>query len=210
MTLATKPAAADPITVLPAAPDRWPDIEELFARTPCWCQYWRLSAGEYGRIPKGQSHDDVVAERRDDLRSLLDRPAPPGVIAYLDDLIVGWCGFGPRRTMERLVRSRTIPAVDDLPVWSIVCFLVRPGYRRRGVGRALLDGAIDCARSHGAPALEAYPIDPAGRRVNVSFAYVGTMHMFEQAGFRRVIETAARSAGLSRWLMRLELSLAGN
>ena len=28
----------------------------------------------------------------------------------------------------------------------------------------------------------------------------------EQAGFRRVAETAARSAGLPRWLMRLELT----
>jgi len=30
--------------------------------------------------------------------------------------------------------------------------------------------------------------------------------MFERAGFRRVLETAARSAGLPRWLMRLELA----
>jgi GNAT superfamily N-acetyltransferase len=107
--------------------------------------------------------------------------------------------------MERLVRSRTIPLVDDRPVWSVVCFLVRTGYRRKGVAQALLQGAIDCAREHGAPALEAYPIDPEGRRVSTSLAYVGTTAMFERAGFRRVVETSARSAGLPRWLMRLEL-----
>jgi hypothetical protein len=67
---------------------------------------------------------------------------------------------------------------------------------------------IEYARARGAPALEAYPVDPGGRRIDVTFAYVGTVPMFEKAGFRRVVETAARSAGLPRWLMRLELAAA--
>jgi GNAT superfamily N-acetyltransferase len=62
--------------------------------------------------------------------------------------------------MRRLERSRTIPRIDDLPVWSIVCFDVRPGYRRRGIATALLSGAIDYARAHGAIGVEAYPTDP--------------------------------------------------
>jgi hypothetical protein len=48
-------------------------------------------------------------------------------------------------------------------------------------------------------------VDPAGARVNTSFAYVGTVSMFEAAGFRRVVETSAHSAGLPRWLMRRDL-----
>jgi GNAT superfamily N-acetyltransferase len=193
--------------VVPAAPDRWPDIEELFSQTtPCWCQYWRVSAGEYGRISKGELHDRVLAVRRDALRAQLERSTPPGVLAYVGGQIAGWCGFGPRPEMERLVRSRTIPAVDDRPVWSIVCFLVRAGFRRRGVAHALLRGVIECAREHGAPALEAYPVDSGGKRIDAAFAYAGTIAMFEQEGFQRVIETSARSAGLPRWLVRLELT----
>jgi GNAT superfamily N-acetyltransferase len=195
-----------PITVFPATLERWDDIAEFFAGTPCLCQYWRMSSSAYGHIPKGQTRQGMLADRRQALRDQVARAMPPGVIAYLDGRIVGWCGFGPRSEMERLVRSRTIPALDDLPVWSIVCFLVRPGYRRRGVGRALLRGAIECAHQHGAPALEAYPVDPAGGRIDTAFAYVGTISMFEREGFRRVIETSARSAGLPRWLMRLELA----
>ncbi len=195
----------NPVTVLTATPERWDDISELFAGTPCLCQYWRMSSSAYGHIPKGQTREGQLAERRQALRTQLARATPPGVIAYLDDRIVGWCGFGLRAEMERLVRSRTIPQVDDLPVWSIVCFLVRPGYRRRGIARALLRGAIECARSRGAPALEAYPVDPVGRRIDTAFAFVGTASMFEHEGFQRVVETSARSAGLPRWLMRLEL-----
>jgi GNAT superfamily N-acetyltransferase len=107
--------------------------------------------------------------------------------------------------MPRLMRSRTIPLVDDVAVWSIGCFVVRTGYRRRGVARALLDGAVEYARSMGAPAVEAYPIDPGPARVSTSFAFVGFTSTFEAAGFRRVVLTEAHSAGLPRWLMRLDL-----
>jgi GNAT superfamily N-acetyltransferase len=193
------------ITVWPAAPERWPDLETLFENIPCWCQYWRLSASAYGRRDKAELAE-WVAERRQGLRAQLERPTPPGVIAYVAGQPAGWCGFGPRPEMERLVRSRTIPAVDDRPVWAIVCFIVRTSFRRRGVARALLDGAIACAREHGAPALEAYPVDPGGKRISTAFAYVGTLSMFEKAGFERVVETAARSAGLPRVLVRLELA----
>jgi len=95
-------------------------------------------------------------------------------------------------------------------VWSIVCFLVRPGYRRIGVARALLRGAIEWARSHGAPALEALPVDlseqPGGKRIHTSDAYVGHHRYVEGEGFVRVMETSARSGGLTRWLVRLDLS----
>jgi GNAT superfamily N-acetyltransferase len=110
--------------------------------------------------------------------------------------------------MRRLERSRTIPKVDDLPVWSVVCFSVRVGYRRRGVARALLAAAIDYARANGAAGLEAYPTDPAGTRRDAAFSYTGFTGMFEDAGFRRVIETASHADRLPRWLMRLDLEPA--
>jgi GNAT superfamily N-acetyltransferase len=104
--------------------------------------------------------------------------------------------------MGRLLRSRTIPAVDDRPVWSVTCFVVRPGFRRRGIARALLAGAIGYATEQSVPALEAYPVDPEGARIDSTFAYVGTVPMFEAAGFERVTITAARSDHRPRWLMR--------
>lgn len=203
--MTAKPLNRGSIQVLPATSEHWPGIENFFTGSACWCQYWRLSAGAYGRVSRDQ-HPRYNVERSKAMRSQLDRPTPPGVIAYMDGQVIGWCGIGPRSEMERLVRSRTIPAVDDLPVWSIVCFLVRSGYRRRGVAQALLRGAIECARAHGAPALESYPVDPGVKRINTAFAYVGTTAMFEREGFQRVIETSAHSAGLPRWLMRLDLT----
>jgi ribosomal protein S18 acetylase RimI-like enzyme len=163
----------------------------------CLCQYWRLSSGDYSRTD-GEA-------RRELLRGQLADDPPAGMVAYLGDEPVGWLGFGVRQQLERLVRSRTIPAVDDRPVWSVVCMTVRVGYRRRGIGRALLDGLIAHARRRGAAILEAYPVDTRGVRIHGSAAYVGVASTFEAAGFRRVVVTDARSDHLPRVLMRLEL-----
>lgn len=91
----------------------------------------------------------------------------------------------------------------------IGCFRIRVGYRRRGVARALLAGVIEAAQAAGAPGVEAYPIDPGGRRVDVTFAFVGLLSTFEAAGFRRVLTTGARSAGLPRHLVRLDFETPG-
>jgi GNAT superfamily N-acetyltransferase len=192
--------AFDAIRILPAIPDRWADVEELLGgdgERGCWCQAWR------GRDAMAR---EAGESRRDTLRRQVTAGStPPGYLAYVDDVAAGWVGVAVRTETPRLVRSRTIPAIDDLPVWSIGCFLIRVGYRRRGVATALLDGVVEAARQAGAPGIEAYPINPDGRRVDVGFAFVGIASMFDAAGFRRVLETGARSAGLPRLLMRLDL-----
>jgi ribosomal protein S18 acetylase RimI-like enzyme len=138
------------ISVQPATPDRWNDVDALFAGQGgrgCWCQYWRQSSTEYGKAVLGSGERNLR-------RQVREGPAP-GVLAYMEGIPVGWLGFWPREKMERLVRSSTIPKVDDVPVWAIVCFMVRTGYRRKGVAEALLRGAIAHARAAGVPVLEA-------------------------------------------------------
>jgi GNAT superfamily N-acetyltransferase len=187
------------IEVVPATPDRWPDVVTILGGNGdrgCWCQAPRGRAIGYGKAQPG--------ERRETLRRQVDEDPPPGMLAYVDGEVAGWCGFGPRPNLPRLAHSRTIPAIDDRAVWSILCFNVRVGYRRRGVAAALLAGVVDYARRSGAPGVEAYPIDPEGGRVDTGFGYVGVTPMFEKAGFRRVLETAAHSDRRVRWLMRLD------
>ena len=191
------------VEVYPATPDRFDDAATILrpksdVAGACWCLSYRLSSGENNKL----FGDDRPAF----LRELLGRRPAPGVIGYLDGQPVGWCGVGPRADVARLRRSRTIPQVDDRPVWSVFCFVVRPGFRRRGITRALLDGAVAYARRSGAPAIEGYPVDPQGRRIHQAAAYVGMIGTFEDAGFERVVKTTSVTDHAPRWLVRLDLS----
>lgn len=152
---------------------------------------------------------------RDSRVDALDRPAfmaqacasdpGPGVLAYVDDEVAGWCSVAPRSSYRRLVHSRTLPLIDERDPWSTVCFVVRPAYRRTGLMKVLLAGAVEHAATHGAEVIEGYPVDVGDERVDVISGYVGTTRLFEAAGFARVIETTGHSGGRVRWLMRREL-----
>jgi len=90
-------------------------------------------------------------------------------------------------------------------VWSIVCVVVRGGHRRQGVVGHLLEGAVAHAAAHGAPAVEAYPVDPVGR-MDTTMAFVGTRSMFERAGFAVIGTTDAVASKMPRLVMRRTLA----
>lgn len=184
--------------IVPATVDRFEHVSELLGssgETGCWCQAWRGLDAK--KLSGGKSRPELLREQ-------MAQHPPPGFVAYLDGLPVGWVGVGVRTETPRLMNSRTIPLIDEQPVWAVGCFRIRPGYRRRGIATALLKAVIDEARQSGAPGIEAYPIDPQGHRVDSGFAFVGIASMFDAAGFRRVLVTKGHSAGLPRLLVRLD------
>ncbi len=185
----------------PVTPDRFEDFADVVNRTRrvdhCWCLSHRLTTAEIERLGDGS--------RERAMRRLCEGDHPPGVVTYRDGEPVGWCNIGPRAEITRLARSRLIRPVDELPVWSIVCVVVRAGHRREGVTAPLLEGAVAYAASHGAPAVEAYPVDPPGR-MDVTMSFVGTKSMFERAGFRVLGTTDAVASGMPRLVMRRDLS----
>jgi GNAT superfamily N-acetyltransferase len=81
---------------------------------------------------------------------------------------------------------------EDPGVWWITCFAVDSHHRRSGVGSALLKGAVEFARDHGATAVEGHPVDVArlsAARVGGSAVFTGTVAMFAAAGFTEVGRT---------------------
>lgn len=162
----------------------------------CFCLSYRIGSKENVAL-KGHARADRV-------RELCREDPPPGVIAYLDDEPVGWAALHPRRHTS-FARNRLIPQIDDLGVWSLWCFRVRPGHRKQGISHALIDGAVAYAEQRGAPAIEGYPVDNGGEKVNLTMAYVGTRALFESAGFVKAAETGSVLDGFPRVLMRFDL-----
>lgn len=169
----------------------------------CWCLSYRIPA-KLNRELRGPARGEYVAE-------LCRRGPPLGVLAYqvgegdeAREEPVGWAAVAPRADTS-FARNRKIPYVDDLPVWSLWCVRVRPGYRKRGISHQLIAGAVEFARAQGAPAIEAYPLDNGDARVDLTMAYPGLRENFARAGFVHAADTTSVLAGHPRVLMRRDL-----
>ncbi len=181
----------------PLAVENWSDFEALFGANGacggCWCMWFRLTNREF-ETSKG-------AQNRSAMRRLVERGEQTGIVAYEGDRPVGWVSLAPRGDFGRLGRSRILKPVDDVPVWSVVCFYIAREARRRGLSVALLEAAADHARAAGASVLEGYPVEPRSGSVPDVFAYYGLASAFEKAGFS---ECARRSE--TRPIMRRSLA----
>jgi GNAT superfamily N-acetyltransferase len=162
----------------------------------CWCLSYRIPSKENLEL-RGPARGERVEQ-------LVQEDPPPGVLAYDGDEVVGWAAVHPRADTN-FARNRKIPRLDDLAVWSLWCVRVRPGHRGTGIAHHLIDGAVQFARAHGAPAVEGYPVDNDGKKVDPTMAYVGTQQLFERAGFVKAADTDSVINGFPRVLMRLHL-----
>jgi GNAT superfamily N-acetyltransferase len=178
--------------IVPLTPDLWPAFEDLFGKqgpcSRCWCMYWRIGPG-YRRQAAEANKTSFYEVVRDG--------TPPGLLAMSGNEAVGWCQLTPRDALPWIDRVEKLRRVDDSPVWSISCFYIRKGHRRRGVSASLIEAAIQGAKKAGAPVLEAYPLDAALTR---STSFTGYVSTFLKAGFKIVARHVA-----SQPVMRLEL-----
>jgi GNAT superfamily N-acetyltransferase len=182
--------AHEKLAIHPLTPARWPALEDLFSEkgacNGCWCMYWRIG-NAYRRRPQ--------EENKRDFRHVVKQGPPPGLLAFEGDLAVGWCQLTRRDVLPWL--DRAWQRIDDVPVWSISCFYVRKGHRRRGITSALIQAAVEAAKRAGAPAIEAYPLDGD---LSPSASGTGYASTFARAGFKTVAHRIP-----SRPIMRLNL-----
>jgi GNAT superfamily N-acetyltransferase len=192
------------IRVAPLTTDTWADAEVVFGTKGdpafCWCQFFRMQQAEWKASTRAGNRQALLEETR--------RDRPPGVIAYLDREPVGWLALGPRTAYPRVTGNTRLGQtaagndLDDPSVWAVTCFVVRVGFRRKGIAAALLAAAPDFARSHGAKVLEGHPVDVRHKPGKPSSAelYHGVATTFEAAGYTEVGRT-----GATRPIMRLQL-----
>lgn len=166
---------AGPMECVPLTPDRFPDMETVFGERGvarrCFCMYWRRPDGGF----------DDERDNRDRFADIAEQGPPPGLLGYVHGDPRGWVQVGPRAEFPTLGRSRLLKPVDGAEPWTINCFVVRAGERRRGIGKGLLAAAIEYARSRGAEIIEAYPVD--GHRESTVDYFTGTLAMFAEHGF---------------------------
>lgn len=179
----------------------WDDVRTVFGTrgdpARCWCQFFKTDAAAW-KQQGAAAFEGALCEQVDAARA--SHSAGPGVLAYLGGSEpgsgseswepVGWAAVEPRSAYPLILRGRAIAGsidpvdgADAASVWAITCFVVRVGFRRRGVAGALLSGAVAEARRGGARVVEAYPVDTAGEKISSADLYHGPLSAFLAAGF---------------------------
>lgn len=192
---------APEVTIRPATPERWEHVEAVFRdcadASRCWCAYWYLPNREF-KAGWGEGNRHVLRDR-----ILAGRQ--PGVLAYAGGRPAGWAGIAPRAEFDRLRRSKPLAPVDEpvegRPVWALNCFVIAKAFRRQGLMRLLIRGAVAHAVAQGAAAVEAYPAD--AEKVSTWDLFLGSVAAFREAGFVEVARRLPR-----RPILRLEAAAA--
>lgn len=206
MTAGKRPIPAEQVTIIPANQAPWEDLQAIFGTrgiaAKCQCQRFKVAGWMW--------RDTIYPERVERLRAQTgcgnpDAAATSGLVAYVAGEPAGWVAVEPRPAYPKL-RTTRIPwrgrdeDQDDPEVWAVACFVVRVGYRGRGLMYPLAAATVDFAREHGARALEAYPmITQPGKVISWGEVHVGARQAFEDAGFVEVSRPTLRRA-----VMRVE------
>lgn len=205
----TGPIPAEQLTIVPANRASWEDLVAIFGSSDpgrCQCQRFKVLTWIW--------RDSTQPERTAMLQAQTGCGDPgaattSGLVAYLDGQPAGWVAVEPRTAYPKLRTSR-VPwsgrdeDKDDDGVWAVTCFVVRQGYRGRGLTYPLAQATIEYARERGARALEAYPmLTQPGKQVSWGELHVGARQVFEEAGFAEVSHPTLR-----RVVMRVDFRIS--
>ena len=171
------------LSFYPLTVDRWKDFEKLFgangACAGCWCMYWFMKKQEYDEKRKD-------GRTKKEMKRMVKENIEPGIVAYNNDIPVGWIAVQPREKYTRLANSKIPQPVDDRPVWSIVCLFIHKNYRKKGISVELIKNACRFAAVKGGTIVEAYPTETKNKTAAPVFIYTGTASAFKKAGVKEV------------------------
>ena len=114
---------------------------------------------------------------------LVNAGKPLGIIAFKNNIPIGWCSVSPRQTFPRLENSKLLKRLDDIPVWSITCLFIKKEFRRKKISSLIIYEAVNYAFQKGATVVEAYPVIPKKKLMPDVFAFTGIPSAYKKAGF---------------------------
>ena len=182
-----------PYTTKELSTHTWSDFKKLFSQGNgwdfCWCVHFQRPRG----LPKDKwlrTRAERGVRNRREKRKLVESGCAHGILVYADGEPVGWCQYGPREELPRIDSCRKYRELalksNAKKLWRITCFAVLKKYRKRGVGSAALQAALEAIRAQGGGVVEGYPITRWETWAFGNESTHGTASMFNKAGFKVV------------------------
>ena len=179
------------VQVLDLTPDRVDQCLEFFDKdafvdftewSGCYCGFYDTPSDSWDpSVKAAPEHRAARAER-------ITSGKAHGLLAVANGRVVGWCNAQARSDFRNMRRYQIVVDNAGEPVGSIMCFLVAPNVRGRGVGTSLLNAACDKFRKEGLAVAEGYPTTSTAKRTwEIPWAeesYKGPLSMYLKAGFK--------------------------
>lgn len=147
----------------------------------CFCAAWWT--------PTWDGWSERSAEQNRALREgLFERGEHDGYLLYAEGEPAAWMQVGRRDRLPHLMSDYGLD--PDPETWAVTCFLVAPGFRRRGMSRRMLAAALDDLERRGIRKVEAFP--RRGDHLPPEDLWRGPEGLFLEAGFEIVREDARR------------------
>ncbi len=145
----------------------------------CYCHYHEVApAIDWGAL-------DGPANRAA-MRARIDTGEMEGYLAFDANAVVGWLNAQPRHKLPHcFARIGVAPTTIDIAQHEaavIVCFVIAPAHRHRGVARALLEAALADLAARGVKLVDAFPLAADGDGSDAP-QYHGPLSLYRAAGF---------------------------
>ena len=117
--------------------------------------------------------------KQDALKAIEDG-SMKGYLAFDGDICVGWLNANDSNAYIRLTSDISHLTVGKR-VGLVICFVIHPNYRRKGIATALLSRAVTDFKAEGYNAVLGIPFDSLEAPEKM---YRGKMSMFTNLGFK--------------------------
>jgi ribosomal protein S18 acetylase RimI-like enzyme len=126
-----------------------------FTDNPDWASCYCL----FYHVPEAGWEKRSGAQNREEAAGLIRAGGLSGFLAYEDGRPVGWCNANRKERYVLLAKAGELwdPGEEAGRTLSVVCFVIAPAHRRRGIARQLLTAACAAAGAQGLERVEAYP-----------------------------------------------------
>ena len=145
----------------------------------CYCHFYHVPrAIDWESLDGGANRTAMTAR--------IEAAEMDGFLAYAGDDVVGWVNAQALSRLPHCMARMGIPAprAEAPPESSavIVCFVIAPAWRRRGVARALLAGPLASFAERGIHVVDAFPFKSSDSSTATDH-YHGPLSLYREAGF---------------------------
>ena len=142
----------------------------------CYCTYYQLRGEVKERFKPADS--PVKKKNREVAAEMIEAGIIQGYLFYVDGIVVGWCNANDKTVFPTLKAKESAGEI-----LAVMCFVIAPGFRGKGVAASLLEYAINDGHKRGFKVIEGRASKTAKTE---SGQHHGPQGLYEKLGFRSV------------------------